>query len=430
MSSEPARRHKTRVLFIAEAVTLAHVARPFTLARSLDPRAIDVHFAQHPRYRALLGEIAFTEHTIDSISPQQFMQALARGKPLYDLATLKRYVEEELNLIGAVQPDIIVGDFRLTLSVSAAVAGVPYIALANAYWSPFARQRYTVPDLPFTRLLGPAMGQWVFSLVRPAAFAMHCLPMHRLRRSHGLPSLGFDLRKVYTAGDYTLYADVPELYRMGDLPVSHRFIGPVNWSPDFPLPGWWDDIPRGRPIVYVTLGSSGHAGLLPDLLQALGGLDVTALVSTAGAPVPAEVPDNAFVASYLPGDLCVALASLVICNGGSPGTSQALLKGVPVIGVATNLDQYLNMAAIVETGAGRLLRAGTCKPRQLALLAAQMLSDSAFRRAAAVVAAHLAHYDSARAFAGIIDQISDKTSAGVAGHAAGLARDSVQGVKP
>ena len=45
---------------------------------------------------------------------------------------------DDLELIRRIEPDVVVGDFRLSLAVSAPMAGVPYIALANAYWSPFA----------------------------------------------------------------------------------------------------------------------------------------------------------------------------------------------------------------------------------------------------------------------------------------------------
>lgn len=405
MRVHPTRKDKTRILFVAEAVTLAHVARPVALARSLDPRDFEVQLAHHPRYGELLGNIEFSQHKIHSISPQQFMQALAAGSPLYDFATLQKYVEDDLKLIAAVAPDIIVGDFRLSLAVSAKIASIPYVALANAYWSAHCRQRYTVPDLPFTRVLGPTVGQWLFSLARPCAFALHCLPMHRLRRSYGLPSLGLDLRRVYTHSDHTLYADTPELYRMEDMPTHHRFIGPVNWSPDFPLPVWWHDLPQEAPIVYVTLGSSGQAKLLPELIAALGQLEVTAVVSTAGGPLPPKTPYNVFVAPYLPGDKCVALADLVICNGGSPGTYQALMQGVPVIGIASNLDQYLNMAAVVKTGAGQLLRSGTFDAARLVNLSKAMLAQSAFGNAAVALAGRLARFDSEKEFPRVINEI-------------------------
>ena len=404
----PAAPHRfaTRVLFFAEAVTLAHVARPVALARVLsEQQGFEVHLAHHPRYRHLIGDLDVTEHEIASIAPQQFMQALATGAPVYDLDTLRSYVEEDLKIIAAVRPDVIVGDFRLSLAVSAQLAEVPYIALSNAYWSPYCQQHYTVPDLPMTQLLGPRLAQPLFTLARPLAFALHCLPMHRLRHGYGLKSLGFDLRIVYTFGDYTLYADSPAPYRMSALPPHHRFIGPIVWSPEFPLPAWWDEVPQDAPVIYVTLGSSGKESLLPQLIAALGDMHVTALVSTAGAAVPQDVPANVYVSAYLPGEAAVARASLVICNGGSPTTHQALVQGIPVIGVATNLDQFLNMGALESLGAGYLLRASTCDSRKLRAAINTVLAEPAYGASARKLAEQMAGFSAGGGLVNVIEEI-------------------------
>jgi len=334
------------------------------------------------------------------------MTALAGGKPLYTLGTLLGYVEGDLKVITAVKPDIIVGDFRLSLAVSAELADTPYVTISNACWSPYTRQRYTVPELPLTRILGTKLGQWVFSLARPVAFASHCLPMHRLRRRYGLKSLGWDLRKVYTHADYTLYADIPGLYRTSGLPGNHRFIGPVIWSPRLPLPDWWGDIPSGRPIIYVTLGSSGQGELLPGIITALGQLEVTALIATAGADLPGSLPGNVYLAKYLPGEEAVKLASLVVCNGGSPTTHQALAQGVPVIGIAGNLDQYLNMQTLEAAGAGQLLRAGACDENALVGAIENVLYDPSYRAVAGSLSDQIGDYDSKTEFARIISEIA------------------------
>ena len=86
---------KATVLIFAEAVTLVHVARPAALAESLDGQHFDEHFAHHPRYRSLLGELDVTDHEITAISPHRFMGALAKGTPLYDQKTLSTYVEDD-----------------------------------------------------------------------------------------------------------------------------------------------------------------------------------------------------------------------------------------------------------------------------------------------------------------------------------------------
>jgi hypothetical protein len=66
------------------------------------------------------------------------------------------------------------------------------------------------------------------------------------------------------------------------------------------------------------------------------------LVSTAGAE-PLANHDSVFCSAYLPGNQAAARADLVVCNGGSPTTFQALSEGVPVLGIPGNLDQFLNM---------------------------------------------------------------------------------------
>lgn len=405
MSGAAARPGRRKILFFAEAVTLAHAARPAVLAARLPADEFEVHLAQSPRYRGLFGDLPVVEHSIESVAPERFLAALASGSPLYDEQTLLGYVREDLRLIEQVAPDVIVGDFRLSLAVSARQAGVPYVTVSNAYWSPYCRQRYTVPELPFVRLLGPALGQWLFSAVRPAAFARHCLPMRRVRRRYGMAPGGFDLRRVYTDADTTVYADVPQMYDMRALPRGHRFIGPVNWSPQVPLPDWWAGLPGDRPRVYVTLGSSGQARALPAVVEALGRLDIVAVVATAGAAAPARTPANVYLADYLPGEDACAAADLVICNGGSPTAHQALARGVPVLGLAGNLDQFLNMSAVAGAGAGCLLRAGSADAGQVARAVADMLAGPGYRAAAADVAKWFSEYPAGQIFYRTIKEI-------------------------
>ena len=109
---------------------------------------------------------------------------------------------------------------------------------------------------------------------------------------------------------------------------------------------------------------------------------VTVLAATAGTIRLDAVPPNAFVAPFLPGDAAARRASVVICNGGSPTSQQALTAGVPVIGIAGNLDQFLNMHGVVGAGAGLLLRADRFQETALRRAATRLLDDSPTRLAA------------------------------------------------
>jgi UDP:flavonoid glycosyltransferase YjiC (YdhE family) len=198
-------------------------------------------------------------------------------------------------------------------------------------------------------------------------------------------------------------------------PPTHVYLGPVLWSPDLPLPLWWNGVPDAKPIVYVTLGSSGKHDRLPIVLGALARLDVSVLLSTAGRNVPGDLPPNVFAARYLPGDRAAARSALVISNGGSTTGYQALAGGVPVLGIASNLDQFLAMTAIVASGAGILLRAGSLKEASVRDAVRSILSEPAFRLAAQTVADDFSHYDSAQLFdreiSGLVSGVVDPLAA-------------------
>ncbi|RFP10521.1 glycosyl transferase family 1 [Duganella sp. BJB488] len=389
---------RKKILFVAEAVTLAHVGRPLALARTLSPQRYEVHFACAPGYGAFLQGSRFSTWPLGSISSARFLAALAAGKPVYDAATLHNYVHDDLRLLQAVRPDVVVGDFRLSLSVSARVAQVPYVGLINAYWSPYVPQRYTVPAIGLARALPIALADRLFRLVRPLAFALHSLPLNRVRRAYRLPSLGYDLRGVYADADYVLYPDIPEMFPAVGLPANHSYLGPVTWSPPTEPPGWWDALPADRPLVYVTLGSSGQGALLPRILQALAPLPLRVMAATAGQADPGEPPDNAHVAAYLPGEEAARRAQLVVCNGGSPTSQQALAAGVPVLGIAGNLDQYLNMRAVAAMGAGTLLRSDRLNEDGVRRAVLDLLERPAARGAAVQVAQLFQRYDMAQRF--------------------------------
>lgn len=391
-------RNKLVILLVAEAVTLAHFARIAALSKVLDATRYEIVVAADPRYADLEAPLGCTFHPIRSIPSAEFAQALAQGKPLYSVATLNQYVEDDLALLDLVKPDLVVGDFRLSLAVSAPLRHIPYAAVVNAYWSPYADIAYPVPDLPMTRILGVPIAQKLFDLARPIAFALHARPLNHVRRRYGLPPLGHDLRAVYTWGDYTLYADVPELVPTRQLPANHRHLGPLLWSARVPLPDWWGSLPQNKPVVLLTLGSSGRADLLPMALAALSGSPITVIAATAGQIDLADVPANTYVADYLPLDSAVQRASLIICNGGSLTTYQALASGVPILGICSNMDQLLNMNAIERLGAGVSLRAAQVCPISLKEAVQTLLDLPAYAQAAAQAGDHFRQIDAGQRF--------------------------------
>lgn len=396
-----------RILFFTEAVTLAHLARPVALAKSLDTSRYTVVMAYDARYRRFLEHEPLSTLPLHSITSQEFLRALASGRPVYHTATLRGYVAEDLALIEQFKPDVIVGDFRLSLSISARLVGIPYVTITNAYWSQYYLfKEFPLPVLPMTRFLPLAWAKTLFRLAQPWAFALHTRPLNRVRRENGLFPLGADLRRIYGDADYILYADVPALFPTEALPSNHDYLGPILWSPQLPRPAWWDELPTDKPIIYLTLGSSGQASLLPLVLSAVSDLPVTVMLATAGAAVPVALPQNVYVADFIPGTEAAARAALVICNGGSPTSQQALAAGVPVLGIASNMDQFMNMEALVRSAVACNLRSDRLKTGSLRALVVKMLADTTLRQNVANLAKVFSAWDASRRFIIFMDRIT------------------------
>lgn len=393
---------RIRVLIMAEAVTLAHIGRPTALAAGLDPRRFEVHFAASPRFDALLGPLPHTRHDLESIPTARFLDALDRGTPVYSPDDLRYYVRQDRMLLADIRPDVVVGDFRLSLSVSARLAGVPYATITNVYWSSAARQRFPLPELPLTRTLGVRAAGIVFPMARTVAFALHTRPLNRVRREHGLPSLGPDLRRTYTDADRVLFADAPELAPPHILAPGHEFLGPVLWEPEATPPALPDD----RPLVYVTLGSSGRGRLLAAVVRAFAGLPVTVVAASVGADLPDPLPHNVITADYLPGTAVARRAALVVCNGGSPTVQQALSAGTPVLGLAGNMDQHLSMRSVTTAGVGLLVRSEHATPTAIAHAAGRLLDEPDFHTRAKEMAERFADHDAPAAFARAVERLS------------------------
>jgi UDP:flavonoid glycosyltransferase YjiC (YdhE family) len=347
---------RPRILFVSETVTLAHASRPVVLASALDPERFDVRLAWHPRYAGLFGDAPFPTETIDVIPSSRFNDALRSGRPFLDIDTLRRYVAEDRRLIRARRPDLIVGDFRLSLTLSAALEGVPLAMIASPYWSPRAEFRPVMPE----HLLGRVLPRWfcdrvLFPLALPWASESILAPFRRLRRELGLPPFVGGLRDLYTSADAVLWDGHPDLTPLSGDDPTRRFLGPIFWSPRSAAPSR-DETPRGGPCAYVTLGTSGNGGLLDGVVRALSRQGWSAIVATAGAPLRGPWPTSVRSADYFPGAWACAHADVVVCNGGGTAV-QALGQGTPVVGIPSNLDQVLGMQSVERAGAGVLVRA-------------------------------------------------------------------------
>ncbi|MDX2020408.1 MAG: glycosyltransferase [Deltaproteobacteria bacterium] len=388
---------RKRVLFVSENITLAQVVRLVTLADALPSDLYDVHFACGDFPDLIFGPRPWKRWPLWTVPAKKVFRSLESGGKLYSGGVLRRYVQADLDVIKASQPDLIVGDLRWSLNVSAPVAGVRYASLINAYWSRHAkRDAFPLPDHPIVKWLGEDLAAKHFPKALPFVFKHFAAPLNKLRKQHNLSPLG-DLLDVLMAGDDVLFADTPQLAPVKTLAANQRYLGPVLWSPAGPVSDDWK-ARRDHPKVYVTLGSSGRLSLVPTVVNALASMPVTALLATAGRWSRDDMPSNVTMLDYVDGAAASQHANVVITNGGSSTGYQALAQGRPVIGIPSNFDQYLASQAIEATGAGLTIPARRLTPLRLAAAIEQTITTSTFRSHAATLAHELGTYNAAGAF--------------------------------
>ena len=337
---------------------MAHFSRPLKWIELLDLEMYDIYLASNPKFKILSPKEGVTFIDITCLDDVQFSEDVRQAVPFYDPYTFEKHIDEDIRVMNLVQPDVVIGDFRHSLSVSCRLKKIKYINITNAYWSPDISMHYPLPESPIIRRLGERCAGWLLGPLIPLAVKFNFFKMaFALRKSFRRVGLFFwDYRQVITDGDVTLFCETPALVPLKKKQDRENFVGPFVWSMPVPLPDWWSQLDPTRKRIFLTLGSSGPAESLPMIISQLSKLNVEVIVTLAGKQFEIPAYANVHITNYLPIKEACESSDLIICNGGSPLCHAALSYGVPTIGIVCNNDQLLNMVHIQLRGAGRMLR--------------------------------------------------------------------------
>lgn len=403
---------KRSVLFVAEAVTLAHVGRMVQLAAGLNQDKFSTTLSWDGRFNSAVGVLPAPWVPLETISTSYFIERLSKGLPIYTRQILDRYIRAELELFRATSPDVVVGDTRFSLLISAKLAKVPYINVVNAHWSPYARNEWTVPQWPVVDLFGPTIGQMIFDCLRPLLFFAYAKGMNGLLKKWGLPTMGTDLRAVYCAGDRVVYPDISEVVPTEGLPKSHRYLGYVPWSTGASLSQEQKLPIPGKKTIYLTMGTSGRQDILSLVLKGLEGRPTRVFISKGSRSSEIRNPDpdhlELIVSPFFSGEQVCAVSDLAIHNGGSGSVAQCVRAGVPFIGVAVNLDQFSSMYFAQKAGIGITLRADRIRSTDISKAAGEILGNPQWKERAEKIRTVALGYDANAILTEVIDSCGDK----------------------
>ena len=111
----------------------------------------------------------------------------------------------------------------------------------------------------------------------------------------------------------------------------------------------------GRPLVYLTLGTIFNRadGIMQRLIDGAGRVDADVLVTVGeNGRVPASVPDNVRIETYVPQESLYPSLSAVVCHAGFGTVFGAIAHGLPVGCAPIAADQRVNAGLISGAGAG------------------------------------------------------------------------------
>ena len=76
-----------------------------------------------------------------------------------------------------------------------------------------------------------------------------------------------------------------------------------------------------------------------------------------------------------------------------------------MVGIASNMDQHLNIQAIQRAGAGRVLRAGQITPAAIGQVVTEMLEQASYSEAAYRLRKSMANYSATMRFRELVAQV-------------------------
>ncbi len=371
--------HSPSVLLMPEGSVLAHVGRCLALADRLDHLGAAVSFAASGTHARRVQDAGYPVEPVATIPREALLARLRKGGSAFDERTLVEYIEDEIRLLREIRPDVVVGDFRPSLGISAVSESVPYVCIVNAVWTRYYGVRLEPPEtwLP-VRVLGKRILKALQPLAEPHVFAFYARPFDKVRRRYGLDPLR-DIRECMCSPGLNILPDSEELFPCRSLPDDYRYTGPILWEPEVPDPPWMNRLDSSAETAYLTMGSTGPIEQISRIAAQLldQGMQVICTTST-GSPEMWPDRDRFFGIRYAPGGKLCERADVVVCHAGNGTIYQALSRGTPLVGIPEFHDQEFNMQRIEELGLGLRARMGRRLAEEVVACVERVRSEESF----------------------------------------------------
>lgn len=403
-----------RILVQPYTHTLSHISRPLLIAHELRARGHEIIFAGESAKTRFISAHGYPVVPCHEPDPDILYTNIREGKLRFvDDREIDRMLDADLALYGETKPDLVLSDGRFTAPVSTQLARLRHAAIVNVSSTEYR----ALPYIP----LFEAIPSWIAGKETALQGLLDQLNLRiemfvfdnvmsifkRLSRRHRLATT-VTATNCLTGIDLTLLADIPEYFPTRNLPSSYHYIGPLTWKQRLEPPPWWPLPPDERPLIYVTMGTTGVEDFFARVQEFFGGSSFRIIISTGGQTRHfTSNSDNIFITDYIDGDMVMEACDLVVCHGGNGTVYQALQHGKPIIGIPTIPDQKFNMRRVEAIGVGTTLTLEKFNqsPESFLQLVKSTVEHRSFTENAARFRNILSSYDAARSAAELIEKL-------------------------
>jgi UDP:flavonoid glycosyltransferase YjiC (YdhE family) len=344
----------------------------------------------------------------------------------------KTFIDGQLDAFKELKPDVVFHGMWAPASLAARILKIRTINFLPVPLVPGSFAHGLIRDLPdmiplFTRLPRPIrqrLAWWgrglminapIFRQQRLGAAAKAC----------GWPIEGpislFDMNMA----DLNLVNDHPIFHTeyANNLPANVVFTGPLFAMDDQKLD---EDIAKHMtrtpgPTVLVTMGSSGTEDFLFEAIKALkmNSSDPWNAVVLA-SPSVCSIDKARAVAGddsrllitdrFIPALTATELADVVISHGGQGTVQTSVAAGRPIVGVALQIEQQINLDNIMDAGAGIRIQRQSWKAKNIRNAVHTVLQDHSYTTKAEMLRDTLNNMDGAEMAAEVMWNFIQKDS--------------------
>nr|WP_063791944.1 nucleotide disphospho-sugar-binding domain-containing protein [Nonomuraea pusilla] len=388
--------------------------------RTPDGWDLDVTFLSHSsRFEPMIRRAGFgITHCAPRLEGRSIAHDLQWDPPeiVGSAALARELVEGERKALEALRPDVVLHGFWPFGNIAARLLGIRTMCFLPIPLDPASVAGGLLRDLPDVVPVLPRLPRPVReTIVRmvPAGVKTGLGAFTQRRLSEAIAACGWPGEPPRTIfemlrADLTLVNDLPEFYADCVVPGHMAITGPL-FAPGAPGDGPAALDPALRavltagddvPVIFCTMGSSGTKDAFLEAVRAVAGTagdpwNAVILASPSVCPIEearaqvAERPGVVITDAFVPAPTVNALADLVVGHGGQGTVQTALAAGTPIIGVAMQVEQQINLDHVAARGAGIRIPARRWRAPVIREAVKTVLGTPSYRRRAGDLAASI-----------------------------------------